>query len=116
MSEPRGVLVADGRTIVGVERKENNYDIVLVDAAGTHHKTPLLHGKADEYYPDVSPDGHWIVHALNESGKNEVYVQPFPDLGSRHQISTDGGTAPAWSRDGRELFYTTRPHKADRPA
>ncbi len=36
-----------------------------------------------------------------------MYVQPFPNLGSRHQISTDGGTAPAWSRDGRELFYTT---------
>jgi eukaryotic-like serine/threonine-protein kinase len=96
----------DGRTIVAVERKES-YDIVLVDVAGTHHKTPLLHGKADEYYPDVSPDGHWIAYVSNESGKNEVYVQPFPNLGSRHQISTDGGTAPAWSRDGRELFYTT---------
>ncbi len=84
----------DGHTIVGVERKEN-YDIVLVDVAGTHHKTPLLHGKADEYYPDISPDGHWIAYVSNESGKNEVYVQPFPDLGSRHHISTDGGTAPA---------------------
>jgi eukaryotic-like serine/threonine-protein kinase len=96
----------DGRMIVGVERKDS-YDIVLVDAAGTHHRTPLLHGKADEYYPDISPDGHWIAYVSNESGKNEVYVQPFPALGSRHQISTDGGTAPAWSRNGRELFYTT---------
>jgi eukaryotic-like serine/threonine-protein kinase len=96
----------DGRTIVGVDRKEN-YDIVLIDVAGSHPKTPLLHGKADQYYPDISPDGHWIAYASNESGKNEVYVQPFPDLGARHQISTDGGTAPAWSRDGRELFYTT---------
>jgi eukaryotic-like serine/threonine-protein kinase len=96
----------DGRTIVGVERKEN-YDIVLVDVAGTHQRTPLLHGKADEQYPDISPDGHWIAYVSNESGKNEVYVQPFPNLGSRHQISIDGGTAPAWSRDGRELFYTT---------
>jgi hypothetical protein len=96
----------DGRTIVGVERRDS-YDIVLVDVAGSHHTTPLLHGKADEYYPDISPDGHWIAYASNESGRNEVYVQPFPALGSRHQISSDGGTAPAWSRDGRELFYTT---------
>jgi serine/threonine-protein kinase len=97
----------DGRAIIGVDFKENNYDVVLVDVAGTHHKTTLLHGKADEQYPDISPDGRWIAYASNESGKSEVYVQPFPDLGSRHQISTDGGTAPAWSRDGGELFYTT---------
>jgi serine/threonine-protein kinase len=97
----------DGRTIVGVERKENNYDIVLVDVAGTHQKTPLLHSKADENYPDISPDGRWIAYVSNESGRSEVYAQPFPNLGSRHQISIDGGTAPAWSRDGRELFYTT---------
>jgi hypothetical protein len=80
---------------------------VLVDVAGTHAKTPLLYGKAEEQYPDISPDGRWIAYASNESGRSEVYVQPFPDLGSRHQISTDGGTAPAWSRDGGELFYTT---------
>lgn len=73
----------------------------------TRHATPLLHGTAHEYYPDISPDGRWIAYVSNESGRNEVYVQPFPGLGSRHQISIDGGTAPAWSRDGRELFYTT---------
>jgi serine/threonine-protein kinase len=97
----------DGRAIVGIEWNGNNNDIVRVDVAGARQKTPLLHGKADEQYPDISPDGRWIAYASNESGKNEVYVQPFPDLGSRHQISTDGGTAPAWSRDGQELFYTT---------
>ena len=97
----------DGRAIIGVEWNKTSYDIVVVDVAGAHHKTPLLHGKADEQYPDLSPDGRWIAYASSESGKSEVYVQPFPDLGSRHQISTDGGTAPAWSRDGRELFYTT---------
>jgi serine/threonine-protein kinase len=99
----------DGRALVAVEWNDSNvnYDIVLVDVAGTHHKTPLLHGKAGEQYPDVSPDGHWIAYVSDESGKSEVYVQPVPGLGSRHQISPDGGTAPAWSRDGRELFYTT---------
>jgi Tol biopolymer transport system component len=61
----------DGRTIVGVERKDNS-DIVLVDVAGAHHTRPLLHGKADESYPDISPDGHWIAYVSNESGKNEV--------------------------------------------
>jgi Tol biopolymer transport system component len=95
----------DGRTIVGVERKTNDHDLVRVDVAGTRQRTPLLHGTANEYYPDISPDGAWIAYTSDESGKDEVYVQPFPGLGARHQISTDGGAAPAWSRDGRELFY-----------
>jgi serine/threonine-protein kinase len=97
----------DGRTLVGVERKANDYDIWRIDVAGTRERTALLHSKADEYYPDISPDGAWIAYTSNESGRNEVYVQPFPGLGSRHQVSIDGGVAPAWSRDGRELFYIT---------
>ena len=102
-----GSWTPDGRAIVGVEWNGTDYDIVVIDVAATRHKTPLLHGKAAERYPDISPDGRWIAYASSESGKDEVYVQPFPNLGSRHQISTDGGIAPAWSRDGRELFYTT---------
>ena len=96
----------DGRTIVAVQNRDS-YDIVLIEATGSHRVTPLLHSKANEYYPDISPDGRWIAYVSDESGRVEVYVQSFPDLGSRQQVSTNGGTAPAWSRDGRELFYTT---------
>jgi eukaryotic-like serine/threonine-protein kinase len=52
-----------------------------------------------------SPDGHWISYASNESGRYEVYVQPFPGPGGKWQISTDGGNWPVWARSGRELFY-----------
>jgi serine/threonine-protein kinase len=61
--------------------------------------TPFL-----ERYPTFSPDGRWLAYASDESGRDEVYVQPYPGSG-REQISTGGGLAPAWSRDGRELFY-----------
>ena len=53
----------------------------------------------------MSPDGHWIAYGSNESGRTEVYVQPFPGSGQRVQVSTDGGGLPAWSSNGRELFY-----------
>jgi serine/threonine-protein kinase len=59
-----------------------------------------------ELQPAVSPDGRWLAHASNESGRNEVYVRPFPDTGDgRWQVSTAGGEQPRWAPDGRELFY-----------
>jgi serine/threonine protein kinase len=57
--------------------------------------------------PDVrfSPDGHWLAYVSDESGRYEVYVQSFPGPGGKWRISSDGGTEPAWSPSGRELFY-----------
>jgi serine/threonine-protein kinase len=56
----------------------------------------------------ISPNGQWIAYVSKETGRPEVYVQRFPELGFRQQISTDGGTDPTWSPDGRALFYLTR--------
>jgi serine/threonine protein kinase len=56
---------------------------------------------------EFSPDGHWMVYTSDESGTYEVYVQPFPGPGERHRISSSGGMNPAWSRNGREIFYLT---------
>ncbi len=52
-----------------------------------------------------SPDGKWVVYCSLESGKPEVYVQPWPGPGPRIQISSEGGTDPLWRRDGKEIFY-----------
>ncbi|MEO8227648.1 MAG: hypothetical protein ABI637_09455, partial [Gemmatimonadota bacterium] len=66
----------------------------------------LVATPAEEMAPDVSPDGRWLAYSSNESGRREVYVRPFPDAAqARYQISTTGGEAPRWSRDGRELFF-----------
>ena len=54
---------------------------------------------------EFSPDSRWIAYSSNESGAQEVYVQAFPGPGQTHRISRTGGSNPAWSRDGRELFY-----------
>ncbi|MEP7065606.1 MAG: protein kinase [Gemmatimonadota bacterium] len=61
--------------------------------------------KAVETMPRVSPDGRWIAFTTDESGRNEVVVQPFPGPGGRVQVSASGGSEPVWSRDGRKLFY-----------
>jgi hypothetical protein len=57
--------------------------------------------------PALSSDGHWIAYHSNLSGRQEVYVERYPELGDRQQISTDGGVRPFWSRDGHELFFST---------
>src|SRR5579864_3202591 len=59
-----------------------------------------------------SPDGRWLAYSSNESGVSQVYVRAFPDKGGHWQISSDGGTSPIFSRNGKELFFFDVP--ADR--
>jgi Tol biopolymer transport system component len=59
----------------------------------------------DEAEPRFSPDGRWLAYISNESGRFEIYVQPYPGPGGKWQISTDGGMDPVWNPNGRELFY-----------
>ena len=99
---------ADGPTLVFVEtRPETAEDIWVLPLAGNRQARPVVQSRFNDSYPDLSPDGHWLAYASNESGRTEVYVQPYPGPGPRQQVSTDGGTGPAWSGDGGELFYTT---------
>ena len=69
---------------------------------------PFLVTPADENAAKFSPNGRFIAYQSNESGQDEVYVRPFPESLAQWKISTDGGTAPVWSRDGTELFYRQR--------
>jgi Tol biopolymer transport system component len=66
---------------------------------------PFLRTPFTEGAPRFSPDGRWLAYVSNESGRYEIYVQPYPGPGGKRQISTDGGTEPAWNRNGREMFY-----------
>lgn len=59
-----------------------------------------------------SPDGRWLAYSSNESGVSQVYVRAFPDKGGHWQVSSDGGTSPIFSRNGKELFFFDVP--ADR--
>jgi serine/threonine-protein kinase len=70
-------------------------------------RTPrhLFQSPAGESDGQISPDGKWIAYQAPVSSRQEVYVSPFPGPGPRRQVSTDGGTEPLWSHDGRELFF-----------
>jgi eukaryotic-like serine/threonine-protein kinase len=66
---------------------------------------PFLRTPFNEGTARFSPDGRWLVYMSDESGRYEVYVQPYPGPGGKWQISTEGGTEPMWNSNGRELFY-----------
>jgi Tol biopolymer transport system component len=56
-------------------------------------------------FPRFSPDGKWLAYSSAESGRNEIFVQGFPEAGARWQVSNQGGASPCWLRDGKELYY-----------
>ena len=67
----------------------------------------LLKNSFTNDFPAVSPDGGWMAYHSNLSGQTEIYVERYPQLGNRQPISTGGGRLPLWSRDGRELFFSS---------
>jgi serine/threonine-protein kinase len=97
----------DGRYLALVEGygpPRSGVDVKVLRMAD-RRMIPLAASKADEAYPDFSPDSRWLAYVSNETGRNEVYVRSFPDGKRTVQITTAGGTAPAWAPGGRELFY-----------
>ncbi len=80
-------------------------DIWVLSLEAGHAARPIVQSAANEWAGRVSPDGRWLAFNSDESGRVDVYVQPFPGPGSKRLVSRDGGFNPIWSRDGRELFY-----------
>lgn len=66
---------------------------------------PVITTTADQSSGEFSPDGRWLMYESNESGRFEVYIQDFPELGGKWQISNAGGRQPRWRRDGTEVYY-----------
>jgi dipeptidyl aminopeptidase/acylaminoacyl peptidase len=84
------------------------YDLWVLPVDGDRTAAPFLQTRFNEYQGQFSPDGRWVAYVSNESGRPEVYVQPFPTSSrgrERVTISNNGGTQPRWRPDGKELFY-----------
>jgi hypothetical protein len=102
----------DGKLVVySVTGEKTANDLWLLPMEGSHEPIPYLQTPASEQYGQFSPDGRWMAYVSNESGQNQIYVQPVPAGGAKWQISTAGGSAPKWRRDGKELFYVAPDQK-----
>jgi len=93
-----------GHILYRTQDSKSGYDIWALVLA-TRQTFPFVNGSSDESQGCFSPDGRWVAYTSTESGRPEVYVQPFPATGAKWQVSVAGGEQPRWRKDGRELFY-----------
>ena len=94
----------DGARLAYTVQTGFQHDIWILTMGETPTAKPFLATAASEYSPKFSPDGRWLAYVSDESGRFEVYVQPYPQC-ERLSVSTTGGQGPVWSGDGRELFF-----------
>jgi eukaryotic-like serine/threonine-protein kinase len=95
----------NGQVLAFVEvTPTTGYDLWTL-GLGDRKAQPFLRTQFNESVPQFSPDGRWLAYISNETGRWEIYVQPYPSSGGKWQISTEGGAEPVWNRNGRELFY-----------
>jgi Tol biopolymer transport system component len=86
------------------DNPQTGIDVGIVSSGGKH-VIPLVATPFNELAARFSPDGGWLAYVSNESGRDEVYLRPYPGPGAKVPVSRDGGTEPVWSKNGRELFY-----------
>jgi Tol biopolymer transport system component len=95
----------DGKFIVyWVLNPKTNGDLWKFSLAG-HATSSLIDSRFNETSAQISTSGKWIAYVSDDTSRNEIYVQSFPNGEGKRQVSTDGGRYPRWSADGKGLFY-----------
>jgi hypothetical protein len=97
---------SDGRFILYViNPRPPQRDIWALPLDGAQIAFPVVETEFNETNAQFSPDGRWIAYQSNESGRDEIYVQPFRRVGRKVRVSGNGGVQVRWRQDGTELFY-----------
>ena len=80
-------------------------DIWLVEPLAGAQPRALVSSPGADTKPAISPDGHWIAYQSDVSGRAEVYLVRYPDGQTTRQVTFGGGLNPAWSPNGKTLYY-----------
>ena len=108
-----GILSDDGDWIIArigdrlsVAGVAPGMDVIAMRRGEDTVPTPLIATEFNEQAIMLSPDGRWLAYQSDETGRNEIYVRPFPDVGAgKWAVSVNGGVMPLWSRSGNRIFY-----------
>ena len=98
-------MASDGTLVFRDEIPGKGMDLKLWPDDDPESIASLMEGPDDELAATLSPDERWMAFVSDLSGQDEIYVTSFPQPKGRIQISSGGGTSPAWSKDGTEIFY-----------
>jgi len=96
-----------GSIIYNQPDPETGWDLWRLPLDGDRKPVPVVRTRFNEYGGAVSPDGHWFTYSSEESGKQEIYVQSYPEPGLKYQVSTAGGTGSGWSKDGKQILFAS---------
>ena len=99
---------SDGRFLLfEYTEPQTGFDLWVLPLSGDKKPFPFLKTPFEDREGQFSPDGKWIAYQSNESGRFEIYAQPFPGPGRKFQISTNGGEQMRWNKNGKEIFYVS---------
>ncbi|HEY1249539.1 MAG TPA: protein kinase [Thermoanaerobaculia bacterium] len=102
----------DGKYIVYMSRNPKTVtDLWALPLFGDKKPIPIAVTPFNEHSPALSPEGRYVAFVSNESGRDEIYVQTFPEPGGKWQVSNGGGGDPSWRGDGKELYYRSPDQK-----
>ena len=105
---PPMAISPDGRELILLTSaldRSSALDLATFRVGGDGSLTSLVKGSASEIEGQYSPDGKYVLYASNQSGRYDIYVEPWPTTGERLTVSTEGGTDARWRPDGREILY-----------
>ena len=94
----------DGSTLVFFDRSTRR-GIWTASPDGRKKLSELMNTPLGEAWAQISPDGRLIAYVGFDSGRRDIYVQAYPDLGSRIRVSKNGGGEPRWAHDSRTLYF-----------
>jgi len=84
-------------------------DLWALPLDGDKRRFPVLQSAFDEMDAQFSPDGRWIAHESNQSGRSEIVVRPFPQSRGQWQVSTSGGSQPRWRAEDKPRQWSDKP-------
>ncbi len=102
---PEG-MTSNGKQLAFITRTGNrDYGISMLDISSQKVTVLVDQPNSEQHSSRIAPDGRWIAYSSNETGRQEVWVEPLPQTGQRHRVTQNGGRHPLWSPDGSALFF-----------